>query len=297
MALTGLVMACQRDGGRDAARATVRDSVSTATPAAAPAGASRLQLAPGTFGFANADGSLLLALEAVANPAAMQGTLCPGAPARRVVTAGHQPQGTHDSGRQTAENFGENAGERFRVEGGPVPRNVSCYVTADSALLAGTLPFAPPPLAPPRKGIRAGAVAVPCDSAWAARVSDARGRAVVECWPMGGVPGGPDLMAVRFVTRDTNALASLVARDGGTLWFHDFPAVDHGQGQAVWRLDDGGKFPAAAMRIRFLSRVRGVLVVGMTWDGAEGENAYLLAADSSGAFRTLQHTYRYTAPM
>ncbi len=113
---------------------------------------------------------------------------------------------------------------------------------------------------------------------------------------VGSGAGHPVVFAVRFVARDSNALASLVAIDGEQLWFHDFPAIDHGGGQSVWRLDDGGRFPAAAMRIRFLSRVRGVLVLAMTWDGTEGENAYLLAADSSSAFRTLQHSYRYTAP-
>lgn len=290
---TMVLTACEREAPR--VPADTGGAVPQMTPA--PVVATPLQLAPGTFGFANAEGSLLLAMEAIALPAAIHSTVCPGAPARAVAAAGHQPHGTHDTGRQTAANFREQSGDRFRVTGAPVPIDVSCFLTADSALVAGLLPLETPP-EPPRPSMRRPAAPVAlCDSAWTAPVATARGRAIAQCWPMGQVPGGPVLFAVRFVTRDTNALASLVALDGPTRWYHDFPAVDHGKGQAVWRLDDGGTFPAAAMRIRFVSRVRGVLVVGMTWDGAEGENAYLLAADSSGAFRTLQHTYRYTAPM
>ena len=285
-----LLVACTADTPRASADAA-RDSAAAAGPMAADtAGPPPVTLAPGTFGFANVDGTRLLALEPIAEPTAIVATLCPGAPARRVVADGRQASGPHDSARHTAENFGELAGDRFRVDGAPLPTNVSCYLTADTALVAGLRPFTPPPR--PRADS-----AARCDPAWTAPVAAARARAIAQCWPLGAVPGGPTLFVVRFATRDTSALASLVALDGAGRWSMDFPAVDHGNGESVWRLDDGGAFPADAMHIRFVSRVRGVLLVGMTWDGTEGENAYLLAADASGTLRTLQHTYRYTAPM
>ncbi|MFO0096178.1 MAG: hypothetical protein ACK54K_17960 [Gemmatimonadaceae bacterium] len=298
-----LLSACTSDprpaaAGRGASAAALPNTAAgTESGAGAPA---PLTLAPGTFAFADASGTRLLALEDVATPAAMRAAICAGAPARPVVADGRQPTGTHDSGRQTAANFSEQAGARFRVSGAPVPAGESCYLTADAALVAGLLPFTPPPT--PSTGTRRPArPAGGCDTTLTAPVAAARARPVAQCWPLGAVPGGPTMFVVRFVTRDTNALARLVALDGAARWYHDFPAVDHGNGESVWRLDDGGVFPADAMRIRFVSRVRspvrGVLLVGMTWDGTEGETAYLLAADFSGTFRTLTQTYRYTAPM
>ena len=287
-ALTGAV-ACEQD-------TPPNPPADRGAPVAAAAGPSGpLQLAAGAFAFANASGTRLLAMDSIPNPMAMHATMCPGAPARAVVADGYQVGKSGDTGRQTAANFATQSGARFRTLGNadaaPLAVDVSCYVTADSALVAGLLLLELPPPA-------AGNATAICDAAWSARVEALRGRTVVECWPKGVGSGAehPVIFAVRFVARDSNALASLVAIDGEQLWFHDFPAIDHGGGQSVWRLDDGGRFPAAAMRIRFLSRVRGVLVLAMTWDGTEGENAYLLAADSSSAFRTLQHSYRYTAP-
>ena len=288
VALTGAV-ACEQD-------TPPNPPADRGAPVAAAAGPSGpLQLAAGAFAFANASGTRLLAMDSIPNPMAMHATMCPGAPARAVVADGYQVGKRGDTGRQTAANFATQSGARFRMLGNadaaPLAVDVSCYVTADSALVAGLLLLELPPPA-------AGNATAMCDTARTARVEALRGRTVVECSPkgVGSGAGHPVIFAVRFVARDSNALASLVAIDGEQLWFHDFPAIDHGGGQSVWRLDDGGRFPAAAMRIRFLSRVRGVLVLAMTWDGTEGENAYLLAADSSRAFRTLQHSYRYTAP-
>ena len=287
-ALTGAV-ACEQDTPPN----PPADRGAPVAAAAEPSGP--LQLAAGAFAFANASGTRLLAMDSIPNPMTMHATMCPGAPARAVVADGYQVGKSGDTGRQTAANFATQSGARFRTLGNadaaPLAVDVSCYVTADSALVAGLLLLELPPPA-------VGNATATCDAAWSARVEALRGRTVVECWPkgVGSGEGHPVIFAVRFVARDSNALASLVAIDGEHVWFHDFPAIDHGGGQSVWRLDDGGRFPAAAMRIRFLSRVRGVLVLAMTWDGTEGENAYLLAADSSSAFRTLQHSYRYTAP-
>lgn len=48
--------------------------------------------------------------------------------------------------------------------------------------------------------------------------------------------------------------------------------------------------------IPFLCRLRGTCVIALTWAGTEGEDSYLLVADSGNVFRSVATSYRYWVP-
>jgi hypothetical protein len=95
---------------------------------------------------------------------------------------------------------------------------------------------------------------------------------------------------------DTSALASIVVVDAGQYRFLDFPARYSGPDSDTWRAGDAGGWFVAGFQVLFVAKPDDVLVVGLTWSGEEGENAYLLAADSGAALRTVAHGYRYWVP-
>ncbi len=272
----------ERTGSRTAAR-SADETPPAAGRAPAPDSSGPLRRSHGAFAFPDSSGTLLLALESVPEPASVRTAICRDAGRRPAGFLRAQERAASDNGRQTGRNFANLPGQVFRVSGGRVPAEETCYLSADSALAAGAAPAAPGPLAD-------------CRPEWTARVATARGRAVVRCRPMAAGPGGLVLFAAVFQTLDTNALASIVALDGDRLRFADFPATYGGPDESVWRVDDGGEFRPEDFRVLFVSRVRGVLVLGLTWAGSEGEDAYLLAADSGESFRTVSQAYRYWAP-
>ena len=102
-------------------------------------------------------------------------------------------------------------------------------------------------------------------------------------------------LAVQFATQDSNGLASIVVDAGGLLLFEDYPATYRGLDESTWRVDDGGEF-SPDFGVLFLGQVRGVWLLVLTWAGAEGIDAYVLAADSSTSVREVEKTYRYTIP-
>jgi hypothetical protein len=194
-----------------------------------------------------------------------------------------QLRGPADNGRQTAENFANVPGDVFRIVRRRASDSGSCYLTADSGLVAAIAPITEE-------------FFTPCDTAWTRLTSNAKHRAVVSCRLLGTGQDRISIAAVQFATIDTSALASIVVRDGNHIRFQDFAATYTGPEESTWRVDDGGVFEASGFRILWVARVRGVLVLAMSWAGEEGENAYLLAADSAGQFRTVSHTYRYWVP-
>jgi hypothetical protein len=206
-----------------------------------------------------------------------------GASTLEVTYARAQLRGPADNGRQTADNFANVPGDVFRIVRGRVSYPGTCYVTADSGLVAAIAPITEE-------------LFTPCDTAWTRLASIAKDRAVESCRPLGTGRNGISIAAVQFVTIDTSALASIVVRDGNHSRFQDFPATYRGPEESTWRVDDGGVFDASGFRVLLAARVRGILVLAMSWAGEEGENAYLLAADSAGQFRTVIHSYRYWVP-
>jgi hypothetical protein len=246
--------------------------------------AQHLQLGEGSFGFVSSDGTELVALDSLANPTRIRAALCSRARVFRVSYARKQARGSADNGRQVAANFPNQPGAVFRVAGGKASADETCYLSADSTLVASAAPVNAP-------------AATTCDAARIRRMSQAKHRPVLHCWPLASVQPNVQVIAVQFALVDTSALASLVVVSQDRLLFQDFPATYRGPDSDIWRVDDGGTFSPHAFGILFFCRLRGTYVMALTWAGAESEDSYLLVADSADTFRSVATSYRYWVPI
>jgi len=246
-------------------------------------GAAVSRLTEGTFAFADSDGSQLMALDSLAQLSTIRGAICSGGvtvPARYDHRATRQAA---DNGRQTAYNFANQQGNVFRVSAGKATPNQTCYLSADSLLIANA---------------RAAAMRKPadCSTDRVSRIAAAKHRQVIHCWDIGIAPSGVEIAAAQFADIDSTALASLVVVRDSSLWFQDFPAVRHANDPSTWRVDDDGVFSPTSFDVLFVATLPDGLVIAITWAGPEGQDAYLLRTDSTPNLRTLSTAYRYWSP-
>lgn len=239
---------------------------------------------PGTFAYGDSSGTELLALGAVDDPAAVIGAVCFGARVLPVRYDRTQESGPGDTGRQVARNFRNDAGRVFRIGLGTARPNETCYLSADSVVLAGAVSVRPLGLPP-------------CSRNHTDRVTATRRREVLHCWRVAEVPSEAELLAVQFATVDSSALASFVLIRDTSLRFHDFPAVYRGPDQDVWRVDDQGVFSPEDFEIVFVVPLPHAFAMAITWAGAEGGANQFLVADSADLFREVVSDYRYWAPI
>ncbi|MFL5481906.1 MAG: hypothetical protein ACJ8AK_06920 [Gemmatimonadaceae bacterium] len=237
----------------------------------------------GSFAFANSDGTQLLALDSLADPSTILGAVCSGGVA---VTARYDHRATRQSGgngRQVAANFANEQGDVFRVSGSKATSDQTCYLSADSLLMASA---------------RGATMQKPADCATeqVSRIAAAKSRQVIHCWDIASAPTHVEVLAVQFADIDSAALASLVVFSGSSLWFDDFPAVHRAGDESVWRVDDEGVFSPTSFDVLFVAESPDGLVIAITWAGAEGEDSYLLRTDSAASLRTLSKAYRYWSP-
>lgn len=272
---------CGLRGAAGLALLTLAGLVSAALDPPALA-AQQVQLGEGTFGFVNADGTELLALDSLDAPARLRVAVCAHARVFRVGYARRQARAAADNGRQIAANFVNQPGDVFRIQGGRASVDETCYLSTDSALVATAESVGEP-------------ATTECDATLLRRMAVAKRRAVLHCWPLADASDA-QIVAVQFGFADTSALASVVVVDRGRLLFDDFPATYRGPDSDIWRADDGGVFSPEAFTVLFVCRLRGAYVMALTWAGAEGEDADLLVADSADAFRRVATAYRYWVP-
>jgi len=287
---TSVLAACARGNDQASARPQVPAAVHSAPrapevrslPDSVPQVAGpRLQLDEGAFGLSNSDGDALIVLDTLVNPSRFHTAICADARLVPVSYVRYQEASQHTVNK-IAANFDSLTGDVYRVVAGSAPQDATCYLSADSALLASAVPVH-------------WTTAAPCDSTLAASIIAAKHRPLVRCWRLAVVTPQVTLAAAQFAIQDTSDLAALVLLDHGQLLFEDFPAQYLGPGNFAWRADDGGEFTPDGFGILFLARVRGVDVMGVTWAAAEGEDAYIEVADSAASFRTVSSTYRYWA--
>ena len=237
----------------------------------------------GTFAYVDSSGTQLLALGALADPSKVVGAVCSRGsvyPARYDRRQHGQPDNNR---RQIVSNFSREPGIVFRLTRGAARPDETCYLSADSALLAkavGVTPLGQSECSPPQ----------------ASRLATSRRRPVVHCWRFARTAPDVELLAAQFATIDSNALASLVVVRDTSLLFQDFPAVYRGPDESVWRVDDQGIFSPGDIAILFFAQLSHAYVMAITWAGAEGESDRLLLADTTNAFRTVITDYRYWVP-
>jgi len=213
----------------------------------------------------------------------MLGAVCSGG---LVVPVGYdrrQNRQPDDNGRQIVSNFSREAGDVFRLVQGKARPGETCYLSADSALLARAVTVT-------LLGLST------CLPAQSSRVAAAKRRQIVHCWRLAQAPTDAELLAVQFAAIDSNALASLAVVRDTSLLFQDFPAVSRGPDEDVWRVDDQGIFSPGDFEILFVAQLSHAYVMAITWAGAEGESDELLLADSTDEFRAVIKDYRYWVP-
>src|SRR2546430_11410507 len=142
-------------------------------------------------------------------------SVCAGGPVLPARYDRRQPGQKDDTHRQVASNFSREEGNVFRLTEGKARPDETCYLSADSALLAKAVGVTP-------LGLSA------CSPPQASRLAAAKQRQVVHCWRFARTPRDAEVLAVQFATIDSDALASLVVVRDSSLPFPDFPAVYRG---------------------------------------------------------------------
>lgn len=238
-----------------------------------------------TFGFAGPDGStLLLPAQAVQpqDPQAIDtavgawGTLLP------VTWAGTQDADSQDTGRWTAANFGHMAGQLYQVEGAAaLPDQTYYLIDTDGLDRSAFLPV--------EKGDHS-----PASGDLTARLEAETGRAVQDSWLLGTAGGEMPVYLVLFAPEGEDLLACIAADTPEGLLRRDYPAVLNGS--SAWRVDDSGTMDPDLFQILFAARPDGQLLLGLTWQGAEGQSALLLQQEGQALQEREAIFYRYTSP-
>lgn len=235
----------------------------------------------GAFAFANATGTQLLAIDPGQEAAAFTTALCrDGRVDLRFV--GTQARSDATNGRQVAANFDHEAGAVFELASGSAEPDETCFVTT-----AGLAAAAVPAVA---------ASSPACTDGQSAALARQAQRELLHCWQLATAGSHANIVAAQFVTVDTSALAALALFEGELRLFHPLPGRGDSD-DSVWRVDDGGVFDPAALRLLFAAPVPHGYALAFLWAGAEGESAQIVLADSTVTARSVIGAYRYWSPL
>ena len=235
---------------------------------------------PAGFAFANAKGDRLLAWEPLSSARLMTRAACGGERVAGVKWLGHREQGSRSTGRETAANFDQLAGDLFRPDA-PLSGEPVCLLMTDA--------FA--------RGRRFAALDAPaaCTDETRARIATAKGRPLANCWDKGGA-FGRRVVLVEFARQGTSLLASLAVVGADTLAMEDYPAKWDEERISCWRVDDGCTFAPEAFEVPFAYATEaGAVGLALAWGGAESQTLHLLEADGE-RLRGLVGASRYWAP-
>jgi hypothetical protein len=119
---------------------------------------------------------------------------------------------------------------------------------------------------------------------------------MTECWALGEVEPDGSIGAVVYERIGTGALASLVVVSGGGAILSDFPAEYRGQGEDLWRVDDGGTFSPGGLAVPFILRRGASRYVAVEWRGSEGVSVSLFVSEGDAPARQALRDYWYRAP-
>ena len=240
----------------------------------------------GAFAFPDPSGTRLLTVSDLPQPAMLRTALCTGGRRFSVRFARRQAEREGYNGRQTPYNFDKLAGDVFTVVQGKIEIDATCFLASDGLLSSATL-F--PAGAPARPG--------ECDPDVRPRLASARNRDVVNCWSIARLPAARRLVLVEFARQDKDALASLVLIDRDRVYFTDYPAVFRGEGETLWRVDDGGVLSAEGFQMVFLLQRGTFHALGVNWAGTEGASLAVFVSDGGDHFSRVIEDYWYRAPI
>jgi hypothetical protein len=227
----------------------------------------------GAFGFPNPSGTRLLTDSNVPQPSTLRTALCSGGRRFSVRFERHQAEQSGHNGRRMRENFDTLAGDVFAVLQGKIESGASCFLTGDPLLSSAISLRAKPPTGPGE-----------CDQSDQRRLAASRSRPVVACRTIARLPADRRIVLVEFARQDRDALASVVLIDRHRTIFADYPAVFRGDGEDLWRVDDGGVLSAKEVQIVFLLQRGAFYALGVAWTGTEGASLVLFVSDGDNRF-------------
>jgi hypothetical protein len=241
----------------------------------------------GAFALPDPKGERLIVMSELAQPESFTTALCAGQslPIRFVR---RQKARDDSTGRQTSESFDELSGDIFEVVRLPVAPDEPCFVAADSWVAEGVV--SDPSHGGPGTPRLAG-----CGDR--GRFERVRGRHVVQCRVLHGSDAGLEVMVLEFARMGKNALASVALVDGARILFGDYSAEFKGEGQDLWRADDGGKLQTEDFSVVGVVKRANGYAVAISWRGAEGDALSLWVSDTGDRFEEVIRDSWYQAPM
>jgi hypothetical protein len=239
----------------------------------------------GSFAFPNSAGTQLLATSDLAQPASLHTALCNGGRRLKVELERRQNERAND-GRQWAANFDKLAGAIFRIPEDKVDESAGCFLASDALLSSATVL----PATPDSKHTA-------CEAGLRSRIASSRSRQVSNCSTIATLAEGKRLILVEFERRGKDALAAIALVDGERMTFADYPAVFSGNGESLWRVDDGGRISPDDFRIVFLLQKGTGYTMGVEWLGAEGESLGVFVSAGDNRFTQVIEDSWYRSPL
>jgi hypothetical protein len=236
----------------------------------------------GAFALANIAGTQLIVLHELRDPALFRLALCAGR-SFPILAAGRQSE--RDADRDTPEQFERLGGTLFEVIDHKVPSGDTCLVVPLSRVQgASVLP------------VRSEPYGTECTAQERQRVAAVRDRPMKGCWSVGAVQSGGLVVVAEYARVQRDALASLIVLTDRRRAVVDFPAEFRGDGEDLWRADDGGEFSPDGFVVPFVVVRDATMLVPVLWHGAESLAVSLHVADGSAPSRALIADSWYRAP-
>jgi hypothetical protein len=239
----------------------------------------------GAFGLPDESGTRLIAVAAMPDAARVRTALCSDGSRVEVRFERRQAGLPDDDGRQVPARFNRMAGDVFRVVRGKVAVSASCFLVGNGWTTGVAV-------LPMRETGSHGA----CEGGVEARLAASRGRAVVRCFSLGRLEGERRVVLAEFARVGKDALASVVLMDGERVLGGDYPADFRGDGEDLWRVDDGGVLSAEGFQVVFVVRRGDRYMMGVSWAASEGRSLAVFVSDRENGFRRVIEDYWYQMP-
>lgn len=234
------------------------------------------------LGFTDGRGEQLIVVGAPGKPEYTR-AICHGVELAVRRTA-HQAGAEKQPARQTAQYFAQLEGDVYRLPS-PVEANQTCVLVGGAQMAAVR--------------VTRGKL-TDCAATTTKQLAERTRRNVARCWRLArldGIDEDGEVVTAVMRKQGKRALAVVAVRDGKRLAVREYRAECDGKEPSCWRVDDGNEWDAASFAVVGAFRTARGLVVAMTWGGAEGETAMVLAAYDDAAMKApLLEGYRYWSP-
>ena len=214
----------------------------------------------GAFALPDSSGSRVISLSPAGDPSRLRHLITRDGRILQAQFANTQRYSGGGTGRGLTQTFQYMHGAVFRLVGGTVARDETCFLAADSLLLGRKIV----PLQRDRRAMSRTDRAV----AMAERM---KGRRLTNAWRIAHA-GDVTILLLVFETRAKSHLLSLALWDSSMIRLVDYPAEEsEDDSSSVWRVDDGGEVDPNAFDVEFVLAGRDDGSFALSWGGAEGD--------------------------